>query len=116
MVKKNEPFCPPDLLRGNTDILLLSMIDELGASYGYQLIKHIENRSNGFFRFREGTIYPALRKLENEGFTIGEWQTLPNGLRRRYYHLTEKGVKLLRAKKSTWRDFTAAVDLVLKPG
>ena len=106
---------PPDLLRGNTDVLLLSLIDELGSTYGYQLIKEVEKRSQGFFRFKEGTIYPALRKLENEGLVQGKWQELPNGQGRRYYRITQKGAATLREKLAIWQDFTAAMNLIFKP-
>ncbi|MBI4267358.1 MAG: helix-turn-helix transcriptional regulator, partial [Chloroflexi bacterium] len=81
----------PELLRGNTETLLLFLIDTLGAAYGYQMIKEIEKRSRGFFQFKEGTVYPALRKLENEGLIQGEWQEATNRQERRYYRLTEKG-------------------------
>ena len=106
---------PPDLLRGNTDILLLSLINEIGSTYGYQMIKEIEKRSHGFFRCKEGTIYPALRKLENDGFTKGNWREIPNGQRRRYYQITAKGQKVLAKKIAIWQDFTTAVNLVFKP-
>ena len=105
----------PDLLRGNTDVLLLSLIDELGSTYGYQLIKEIEKRSQGFFRFKEGTIYPALRKLENEGLIRGEWQELPSGQGRRYYWITQEGKETLTKKIAIWQSFTTAVNLIFKP-
>jgi PadR family transcriptional regulator PadR len=114
-MNKSKAICSPDMLRGNTDILLLSIIDQFGTSYGYQIIKNIEKRSLGFFHFREGTIYPALRKLENEGYTTGEWQILPNSQRRRYYRITARGKELLLKKTSTWQDFAAAVNMILKP-
>ena len=59
-----------DLLRGNTDSLLLYLINEQGQTYGYRLIKEIGQRSGGYFQFKEGTVYPALRKLENEGLIL----------------------------------------------
>ena len=105
---------PPDLLRGNTNVLLLSLIDELGSAYGYQLIKEVEKRSRGFFLLKEGTIYPALRKLENEGLIQGEWQELPNGQGRRYYRMTQKGKETLRKKIAIWQNFTTAVNLIFK--
>ena len=106
---------PPDLLRGNTDILLLSLIDELDSAYGYQMIKEIKHRSRGFFQCKEGTIYPALRKLENDGLANGQWQELPNRQRRRYYRITQKGKEALRKKIAIWQNFTIAVNLVFKP-
>ena len=80
-----------DLLRGNTDSLLLFLINEHGQTYGYRLIKEIEERSRGYFRFKEGTVYPALRKLESDGLVRGEWKKLPNGQERRYYAITDRG-------------------------
>jgi PadR family transcriptional regulator, regulatory protein PadR len=104
-----------DLLRGNTDSLLLSLISEHGETYGYRLIKEIEQRSQGYFRFREGTVYPALRKLENDGLITGEWKRLPNGQERRYYSITPKGQEFLIRKLAMWKDFSSAMALILKP-
>ncbi|MBI2831354.1 MAG: helix-turn-helix transcriptional regulator [Chloroflexi bacterium] len=104
-----------ELLRGNTENLLLHLIDEQGYAYGYQLIREIEKRSGGFFRFKEGTVYPALRKLEHEGLLQGEWQEPPNGLRRRYYRITPEGKEVLSKRIATWQGFTMAVNLVFKP-
>jgi len=104
-----------DLLRGNTDSLLLYLINERGQTYGYRLIKEIEARSGGYFRFKEGTVYPALRKLENEGLVQGEWKKLPNGQERRYYSMTDKGRALLQEKLAMWKSFSSAMALVMKP-
>jgi len=104
-----------DLLRGNTDSLLLYLINEMGQAYGYRLIKEIEVRSGGYFRFKEGTVYPALRKLENEGLVQGEWKKLPNGQERRYYSMTDKGRDFLQEKLAMWRSFASAMALVMKP-
>ncbi len=105
----------PDLLRGNTEGLLLSLVNDLGHTYGYQLIKEMEKKSGGFFRFKEGTVYPALRKLENDGLLQGEWMAMPNGPERRYYRITGKGKETLNRKLAVWENFAAAVELVLKP-
>jgi len=105
----------PDLLRGNTEALLLFLVNEKGRTYGYQLIKEIELRSGGFFHFKEGTVYPALRKLENEGLLQGKWQEMPNGKERRIYNITEKGREALKKKMALWESFTYAMSLVLKP-
>lgn len=104
------------LLRGNTDTLLLSLIDEMTSAHGYQLIKEIENRSNGFFRLKEGTIYPALRKLENDGLLEGNWQSTSNGPARRCYAITDKGREVLRERKLSWNNFTSIMNLVFKAG
>jgi len=104
-----------DLLRGNTDSLLLSLINEHGETWGYRLIKDIEQRSGGYFRFKEGTVYPALRKLENDGLIHGEWKRLDNGQERRCYVITDKGRQLLQEKLAMWQSFSSAMALVLKP-
>ncbi len=104
-----------DLLRGNTDSLLLFLINEHGQTYGYRLIKEIEERSGGYFRFKEGTVYPALRKLENEGLIRGTWEKLPNGQERRYYSMTDRGREFLREKIDMWKSFASAMALVMKP-
>ena len=114
-MRGTQPDYPPDLLRGNTETLLLFLIDEQEHTYGYRLIKEIEKRSRGFFRFREGTVYPALRKLENEGLIHGEWQELPTGQERRYYRITQKGKEALRKRVATWQGFTTAMNLIFKP-
>jgi PadR family transcriptional regulator PadR len=109
------PSYDPELLRGNTDSMLLFLIEQQGPSYGYGLIKEVESRSRGYFRFREGTVYPALRKLENDGLVRGELKRLANGQERRYYSITAKGRKLLARKLAVWSTFTSAMGLVLKP-
>jgi len=109
------PGYDSDLLRGNTDSLLLFLIDESGETYGYRLIKEIEERSGGYFKFREGTVYPALRKLEADGLVRGEWKKLPNGQERRYYAITEAGRGLLAKKLDMWQSFASAMALILKP-
>jgi DNA-binding PadR family transcriptional regulator len=80
--------------------------------YGYQIIKELERRSEGYFKFKEGTLYPALHRLERSGLISGEWEKLPGELERRYYCLTDKGAKALREKITEWHGFTTAMDKV----
>ncbi len=101
-----------ELLKGSTDCLVLSIICD-HPTYGYELIKELDNRSGGYFHFREGTLYPALHRMEKAGLIEGQWQTLPNGLERRYYYITGKGRETLEHKRVTWTDFSAAVKSVL---
>jgi PadR family transcriptional regulator PadR len=101
------------LLKGSTDSLLLHLISE-EPMYGYRIIKELERRSQGYFRLREGTLYPALHRLEGTGLIRGEWERLPNGQDRRYYHITEKGRRVLEERLSEWRGFSTAVNLVIR--
>jgi len=83
--------------------------------YGYQIIKELKRRSDGYFKFREGTLYPALHRLEADRLVKGSWQRLPSGKERRYYQLTEKGLRLLEEKVAEWRGFSSAVNMVMQP-
>ena len=103
-----------ELLKGSTDCLLLSLIN-CQPLYGYQIIKQLEKRSNGYFQFKEGTLYPALHRLEKSKFVRGEWQALASGQRRRYYYITQKGQQVLARKLATWQDFSTAVRAILEP-
>jgi PadR family transcriptional regulator PadR len=103
-----------ELLKGNTETLLLSLLKNQPL-YGYQIIKELEKRSQGYFRFKEGTLYPALHRLEAAGLLRGSWERLPSGKKRRYYHLTGKGLKLLEEKIAEWQGFSLAVNLVTQP-
>ncbi len=103
-----------ELLKGNTDCLLLSLVND-EPTYGYQIIKELERRSNGYFRFKEGTLYPALHRMEKDKLIEGKWQVLPNGQERRYYYITKKGQEVLSSKLATWQHFSTAVRSVLRP-
>lgn len=103
-----------ELLKGSTDPLILSLIGQQ-PMYGYQLIKEMEGRSQGYFQFKEGTLYPALHRMEREGLISGRWERLPGGQERRYYYLTEKGSRVLNRKRAEWREFSAAVTLIIGP-
>jgi DNA-binding PadR family transcriptional regulator len=83
--------------------------------YGYQIVKELDARSQGYFKFKEGTLYPALHRLEKSGLISGKWQMLPNGRQRRYYYITDGGLVKLAVEKTQWQDFSTAVRLILQP-
>jgi PadR family transcriptional regulator PadR len=103
-----------ELIKGSFDSLILCLLDQQ-PMYGYQIIKELERKSEGYFRFKEGTLYPALHRLEQTGLIEGEWQMLANGRQRRYYNITEKGLHGLETKRSQWLDFLAAMNLIIRP-
>jgi PadR family transcriptional regulator PadR len=103
-----------ELLKGNTDSLLLCLIKNQ-PMYGYQIIKELGKRSKGYFQFKEGTLYPALHRLEKSGMLDGRWQRLPNGQERRYYYITPKGQKALDERLAIWQDFATAIALIIQP-
>jgi len=104
-----------ELLKGSTEHLILSLIGQ-ERMYGYKLIKEMNRRSHGYFQFREGTLYPALHRLENEGLIEGKWERLSTGQERRYYYLTGRGRRALSEKRDQWRNFAAAVNLIVEQG
>lgn len=100
-----------ELLKGAADTLILSAFAD-GEKYGYQVVKELERRSEGFFCLKEGTLYPILHRLERQGLLSGHWQTMPNGSERRYYSLTSKGQRALSDKLDEWQTFVQAVGRV----
>lgn len=103
-----------ELLKGSTETLILSLLcDE--SMYGYQLVKEMDQRSSGYFRLKEGTLYPALHRLERDGMVEGMWMASPNGQFRRYYHITGTGHRRLESMLQEWDLFTKAVDLIARP-
>ncbi len=101
-----------ELLKGNTETLLLSLLSD-EAMYGYQIVKEIRERSDGYFRFKEGTLYPALHRLEASGLIEGQWKETSTGAPRRYYHMTAKGRRTLDERTAEWRRFSSAVNSIM---
>jgi transcriptional regulator len=101
-------------MKSSSDSLLLSLLEQQ-PMYGYKIVKELEERSQGYFKFKEGTLYPALHRLEKSGLITGKWRTLSNGRQRRYYYITAKGQAKLAAEKTQWQDFLEAVKLILEP-
>ena len=103
-----------ELLKGSTDTLLLSLINRQ-STYGYKIIKELDKESKGYFQFKEGTLYPALHRLEKAGLLEGKWQRLPTGQERRYYYITARGQKALAERMAVWQSFSAAVAMIMQP-
>ena len=100
-----------ELIKGSTSILVMSVLKK-NDLYGYKIIKEIELRSESVFELKEGTLYPILHALEKEGFLESYWDDT-EGRKRKYYHLTRKGLKQLEEKQSEWKVFSTSVDKVL---
>jgi len=103
-----------ELFKGSSNSLLLCLLEQQ-SMYGYQIVKELEVRSQGYFKFKEGTLYPALHRLEKSGLISSQWQLVPNGRQRRYYYITAKGQTKLAMERTQWLDFFTAVTLVLQP-
>jgi len=103
-----------ELMKGNIDSLLLSLIAQQ-PMYGYRIIKELEKRSQGYFKLKEGTLYPALHRLEKVGLIVGRWQMLPSGQQRKYYHITDNGLSALVDTRGQWQEFLRAMNLIIQP-
>lgn len=100
------------MLKGHLDAVVLAAI-ESGASYGYAMIRQISDKTGGAIDLPEGTIYPTLHRLENNGLISSQWQTAPSGRKRRTYSLTNPGRESLREKCDQWKIFAQAIDMML---
>jgi len=100
-----------DWLLGSIESLLLYLVSQQ-PMYGYQIVGELETRSQGYFKFKEGTLYPVLHRLERAGLILGQWQKLPSGRQRKYYHITDRGRANLVEKASQWQEFLAAIELI----
>jgi PadR family transcriptional regulator PadR len=102
----------PDLLRGALEPVILEVIAD-GATYGYEIARAIQQRSGGQLLAQEGTLYPALHRLEKRGLLAAEWGLSPEGRPRKHYRLTALGRKQRLALRKEWSEFTRAVNLIL---
>jgi PadR family transcriptional regulator len=102
-----------DTLQGTLDLLILKTLDR-GANHGFGITLHIQTVSAGFLQVEEGSLYPALRRLERDKLIKGEWKVTDNGRRARYYHLTPSGRKRLAEITASWASLTQSVAKVLK--
>ncbi len=104
-----------ELLKGSLDLIVLALI-EREPMYGYQMVKEIHARSTGALQMKEGSLYPALHRLERAGLIESSWQRRTDGVDRRYYRLTTHGLEALAARRTTWTSFVAAIEGVLGDG
>lgn len=95
-----------------SSMLILKLLEQQDM-YGYQIIKELEIRSERVFTLKEGTLYPLLHVLEQDGAVICEQRTAENGRERKYYIITESGRKLLQDKLKEWDSFQTAVNQVI---
>lgn len=99
-------------LKGHLDLLLLAVLAE-GPKHGYGVIDELRRRSGDVFDLPEGTVYPALHRLEKAGYLQSDWSEV-KGRRRRTYRLTRRGDSALGDERATWEEFSSAVVHVLK--
>ena len=101
------------VLHGHLDALLLAVLDG-GPLHGYAIIEALQARSDGAINPPTGTIYPALRRMEQAGYVASDWSTV-NGRARRTYRLTAAGKRALAGERAAWQEFSSTVGRFLGP-
>jgi PadR family transcriptional regulator, regulatory protein PadR len=113
-LRKKPHASAPDLVLGTLDMLVLQTL-RLGAAHGYTIAKLIEQRSDAFLQVEQGSLYPALNRLEDRGWIESYWGTSENNRRARYYVLTATGRRQLQQETERWRAIVQAIGRVLRP-
>jgi transcriptional regulator len=106
------PPTPQDVLRGTLDLLILKTLT-LQPMHGWGISERIQQFSRGILDVNQGSLYPALQRLEQRGWIDAEWRTTETNRRARYYRLTAAGRRALGDETANWRRYVHAVDLIL---
>ena len=104
---------PTDLVQGTLDLLILKTV-ALEAMHGWAIAQRIRQVSGNVLQVNQGALYPALHRLEQQGWIQAEWGESENNRRAKYYSLTRAGKKYLRDEQANWERLSAAIGLVLK--
>ena len=94
-----------DMRTGSTAVMILRLLAEK-PMYGYQIVKELQTRSEGYFDLEQGTLYPALHRLEKDGLVYSQWEVIEEGPSRKYYYITEAGRTELNKSVQKWSDFS----------
>lgn len=101
-----------ELVKGSTSLLLLQLLEERDM-YGYELVKELEKRSGNEFSVKEGTLYPALHKLEKQEYIECYWKEQEKGPSRKYYRITDAGKDILLEKTHEWDHFVSVMNKLM---
>ena len=104
-----------DILQGTLDLIVLKTLETLGPTHGYGLAVRIQQVSANILQLNQGTLYPALLRLEQKGWIASEWGASENNRRARFYSLTRAGKKQLREETANWERFAGVMQRVLTP-
>ena len=102
-----------DALRGSLDLLILKTLS-LAPMHGWGISQRVQQISRGVLEVNQGSLYPALQRLEKDGLVTSDWDTTDNNRRARYYRLTATGRRALGAELESWRRFAAGLEAVLR--
>lgn len=104
-----------DALRGSLDLLVLKTLS-LAPLHGWGISQRVQQISEGVLEVNQGSLYPALQRLEKEGLVTSDWGTTENNRRARYYELTAAGRRALGEELASWRRFAAGLEAILQAG
>ena len=104
---------PSDIVRGTLDLLILKALS-LQPMHGWAIAHRLEQLSGESLRVGQGSLYPALQRLEEKGWIDSEWQATEQGRRAKYYELTRAGRRALGAEQESWQRYVATVELILR--
>ena len=107
-----DPMISPDLLRGNTDTMILKVLLD-SDHYGYEIVKLLRDRSGGELELKEATLYSSLRRLEAEGDIAWYWGDETQGGRRKYYRITDHGRATYTTNRANWDHTKRIVDQLI---
>lgn len=102
-----------DVLQGTLDLMVLKTLDTLGATHGYGIAQRIQQVSENLLQLNQGTLYPALLRLEQKGWISSKWGTSENNRRARFYSLTKSGKKQLAREAEDWQRIVGVMGRVL---
>lgn len=102
-----------DALQGTLDLLVLKTLAQLGSMHGFGIALHIQRVSDQALRVEEGSLYPALHRIEQGGWIAAEWRTTENNRRAKYYRLTPAGRRQLAREEESWAEVVRGVNAVL---
>jgi transcriptional regulator len=100
------------ILQGSLDLLVLQSLRQ-GPMHGYAITRHIKSVSKDFLQIEEGSLYPALHRMERKGWIAASWGTSESNRRAKFYQLTPDGKKQLKAETKAWEQMSEAIDLVV---
>lgn len=103
-----------DILQGTLDLMVLKILEGLGPLHGYGIARRIEQVSDGVLEINQGTIYPALLRLQQRGWIKAEWGVSENNRRAKYYSLTRAGRKQLEAETEDWKRISEVIAKMLR--
>jgi PadR family transcriptional regulator len=104
-----------ELMRGTLDLMILRTLLP-GPNHGHAIAKHIQRTTEDLLQVETGSLYPALYRLEAEGYIAASWERSDKGKRARFYRITPKGRKQLASEQSKWDAFVRAMGFLMKPG